>query len=219
MSDVDQTTRALGGPDAARPAKLPATSRTGLPPDLPPGLPLGAEVPPLVPDYDLDADSVPPRRTAAPLRLAAAVTAVAVLGALVIGVSGRSAIGETPPQRPGVGEQVVAAERAQANVPSGGQGQAGAPDSLTTIAVELDGSGEAELVVGTAFGVETLQVSLPYRGNLAASSDSAAATQTVQVTATARTPGSQLRCRLLVGNRLMRTASAPGRVDCSIRGT
>ena len=135
MSDLDQHTRARRTPDAARPANRPATSRTRLPPGLPPG----AEVPPLVPDHDLDRDAAPRRGTPAPLRLAAAVTAVAVLGALVIGVSGRSAIGETPPQRPGVGEQVVAAERAQANVPPAGQGQAGAPDSPTNLVVELDG--------------------------------------------------------------------------------
>ena len=215
MSDIDQATRAHGTPDAARPGNRPGTSRTGLPPGLPPG----AEVPPLVPEHDRDGDPAPPRRTPAPLRLAAAVTAVAVLGALVIGVSGRSAIGETPPQRPGVGEQVVAAEKARAAVPAVGPGQAGAPDSLTNLVVELYGSGEAELVLGSGLGVETLQVSLPYRGSVAASSDTAAATATVQVTATARTLGSQLRCRLLVGNRLVKTASAPGRVDCSLRAS
>lgn len=213
MSDLDQSTRARRTPDAARPANRPATSRTGLPP----GLPLGAEVPPLVPDHDLDGDAAPRRDTPAPLRLAAAVTAVAVLGALVIGVSGRSAIGETPPQRPGVGEQVVAAEQAQAKVPAAGQGQDGTPVSLTNLVVELDGSGQADLVVGSALGVETLQVSLPYRGSLSATSDAAAATQTVRVTATARNPGSSLRCRLLNGNRVVKAASAPGRVDCSIR--
>ncbi|MEO6999154.1 MAG: hypothetical protein ABI112_13820 [Terracoccus sp.] len=214
MSDLDQSTRARRTPDAARLASLPATSRTGLPPGLPPG----AEVPPLVPEHDLDGDAAPRRGTPAPLRLAAAVTAVAVLGALVIGVSGRSAIGETPPQRPGVGEQVAAAERAQSGLPAG-QGHDGAPGSLSDLVVELDGSGEAELVVGSALGVETLQVSLSYRGSIPAASDTAAATQIVQVTATASTPGSQLRCRLLVGNRVVKAASATGRVDCSIRGS
>ncbi|OFE14792.1 hypothetical protein BA895_08940 [Humibacillus sp. DSM 29435] len=214
MSDVDQVTPARGGPDAARRANRPASSRTVLPPGLPPG----AEVPPLVPDHDLDEDSAPPRRPAAPLRLAAAVTAVAVLGALVIGVSGRSAIGETPPQRPGVGGQVVAAERAQTNVPAAG-GQAGAPDSLTNLVIELDGSGQADLVVGSTLGIETLRVSLPYRGSLSTSSGSAAATQAIRVTATARTPGSSLRCRLLNGDRVLKAASAQERVDCSIRGS
>lgn len=213
MSDTDQATHPRRTPDAGQPAGRFAPSR----PALPPGILPGAEVPPLVPGHDVDSDPTPRRLTPAPLRLAAAVTAMAVLGALVIGVSGRSAIGETPPQQPGVGEQVAAAERAGAGDPAARRSHADALDNLSTLVVEVDGAGEAELVVGSALGVVTRQVSLPYRGSVPASGDTAAATTSVQVTATARTPGTPLRCRLFSANRLVTAASSPGRVDCSIR--
>lgn len=154
-----------------------------------------------------------PSRKRSQQRLAAALAAVAILGAGVIGAVNSSASdGSTTVGRSG--EQQYADSVDNDGFVDEDQSVVAIPPTFTRLRLEVAGSGDAELEVKAKGGVSYEQpVTLPLRHDV---SGQAVGGKSFGVVVTGNGPIGPVQCRLYADDRLVKIMTGDGAADCTV---
>lgn len=154
-----------------------------------------------------------PGRTRVPRKLASALAAAVLLGALMIGAANRSAIGEVTAAGLDSDQQYAATVADGGFVDDGDQIVAAMPSTFTKLRLELAGKGDAQLEVTSSRVTYEQPVTLPLRRNV---SGQAARGDSFGVVVTGAGPDERVQCRLYADDRLVKIVTGEGRADCTV---